>query len=104
MSEMLSLISGRRHVVYSGLCVWRPPRQPAVAVARTTLRARRLSRAEIDDYLATGLWQGKAGAFGYQDRLDWLQIEEGSESNVVGLPLELLAKMLSAADFGNQPP
>lgn len=96
--EMLSLISGRRHDVYSGLCVWRLPGQPAVRVARTTLRARRLSLADIDAYLATGLWQGKAGAFGYQDRLDWLQIEEGSASNVVGLPLELLAEMLSAED------
>lgn len=100
--QMLSLISGRRHYVHSGLCVWRPPGQPAVKVARTTLSARSLSAREIDDYLDTGLWQGKAGAFGFQDRLDWLQIEEGSESNVVGLPLELLAEMLSAADPGGQ--
>lgn len=96
--EMLSLISSRRHHVLSGLCVWRPPRPPEVRVARTTLLARRLTAREIDDYLATGLWQGKAGAFGYQDRLDWLQIEEGSESNVVGLPMELLAEMLAAVD------
>lgn len=94
--QMLLLLSGRRHYVHSGLCVWRPPRQPAVRVARTTLVARSLSLPEIDDYLASGLWQGKAGAFGYQDRLDWLRIEEGSESNVVGLPLELLAEMLAA--------
>ena len=39
-------------------------------------------------------WLGKAGAFGYQDRTGWLQIIEGSESNVVGLPLELLHRML----------
>lgn len=102
--RMLSLISGRRHYVHSGLCVWLPPGQPAVKVARTTLWARSLSAREIDDYLATGLWQGKAGAFGFQDRLDWLQIEEGSESNVVGLPLELLAEMLSAADPCNHTP
>ena len=97
--QMLSLLSGRRHYVHSGLCVWRLPSQPAVRVARTTLVARSLALPEIDDYLASGLWQGKAGAFGYQDRLDWLRIEEGSESNVVGLPLELLAEMLAAADL-----
>jgi septum formation protein len=55
----------------------------------------RLSTAQLDDYLASGQWQGKAGAFGYQDRLGWVHVIEGSESNVVGLPLELLAAMLA---------
>ena len=40
---------------------------------------------------------GQGGAFGYQDRLGWVHVIEGSESNVVGLPLELLAEMLDAA-------
>jgi septum formation protein len=47
--------------------------------------------------LDSGLWEGKAGAFGYQDRVGWLWIVEGSESNVIGLPLELLAEMLTEA-------
>ena len=55
----------------------------------------RLTDAQIDEYLASGLWEGKAGAFGYQDRVGWLHIVEGSESNVIGLPLELLAEMLA---------
>jgi septum formation protein len=59
---------------------------------------RRLSPAEIEEYLASGLWEGKAGAFGYQDRLGWLEIIEGSESNVVGLPMERLARMLAEID------
>lgn len=94
--EMLQWLSGREHRVYSGLCLWPicdgPPR---IEVERTTLRMRRLKASEIDDYLAGGLWRGKAGAFGYQDRLGWLEIIEGSESNVVGLPLERLAAMLA---------
>ena len=53
-----------------------------------------LAPEQLEDYLASGQWQGKAGAFGYQDRLDWVHVVEGSESNVVGLPLELLAEML----------
>lgn len=93
--EMLELLSGRKHHVYSGLCVWRvPDGEPLVEVDRTTLSMRVLSPREIDDYLASGLWAGKAGAFGLQDRLGWLEIVEGSESNVVGLPLERLADML----------
>jgi septum formation protein len=54
-----------------------------------------LSDAQLDKYLASGQWQGKAGAFGYQDRLGWVHIVEGSESNVVGLPMEMLAEMLA---------
>jgi septum formation protein len=53
-----------------------------------------LTKAQLDDYLSSGGWEGKAGAFGYQDRLGWVHIVEGSESNVVGLPMELLAEML----------
>ncbi|MFW6124644.1 MAG: Maf family protein, partial [Pirellulales bacterium] len=50
---------------------------------------------ELDEYLASVQWQGKAGAFGYQDRIGWVHVIEGSESNVVGLPMELLADMLA---------
>ena len=94
--EMLELLSGQEHRVYSGLCLWPLPNgSPRTEVDQTTLRMRPLTKAEIDEYLAGGLWRGKAGAFGYQDRLGWLEVVEGSESNVVGLPLELLTKMLS---------
>jgi septum formation protein len=93
--SMLTLLSGREHRVYSGLCLWSVPEgEPLVEVDRTTLRMDPLSAEQIDEYLATGLWEGKAGAFGYQDGFEWLRVVEGSESNVVGLPMELLARML----------
>ena len=57
----------------------------------------RFSDAEIEEYLASGVWEGKAGAFGYQDRLGWVRVVEGSESNVVGLPMELLEQMIADA-------
>jgi septum formation protein len=50
---------------------------------------------QLDDYLATGLWQGKAGAFGIQDRPGWLHLTSGSQSNVIGLPMELVHEMLA---------
>lgn len=94
--NMLFALRGREHSVYSGLCLWqRPDGEPAVRVAVTLLRMDRLDDARIDDYVASGSWRGKAGAFGYQDRLGWVHIIRGSESNVVGLPLELLAEMLA---------
>lgn len=120
--RMLELLSGREHHVYSGLCLWpttpaaqpaenagpsttapasttaaasRSAGQPHVRVATTRLRMDPLSTAQIDEYLASGMWRDKAGAFGYQDRIDWLHIIGGSESNVIGLPLELLGEMLA---------
>ncbi|MBX7166484.1 MAG: Maf family protein [Pirellulales bacterium] len=97
--QMLQTLRGREHRVYSGLCVWRAPvSEPLVRVARTTLVMDPLSDEQIEQYLATGLWEGKAGAFGYQDGIDWVHVISGSESNVVGLPMELLAEMLAALD------
>jgi len=55
-----------------------------------------LSEERLGGYLASGLWEGKAGAFGYQDGNDWLQLISGSESNVVGLPLEALREVVEA--------
>ncbi len=92
---MLTTLSGREHHVLSGLCLWPvPDGRPAVRVAVTTLRMDPLTPQKLADYLASEQWEGKAGAFGYQDGLDWVRVVEGSESNVVGLPMELLAEMI----------
>jgi septum formation protein len=94
--RMLLWQRGTEQFVHSGLCVWCVPNgEPQVRLALTRLRMAPISDDQLEEYLASGMWQGKAGAFGYQDRLGWLEILEGSESNVVGLPLELLAEMLA---------
>jgi len=93
---MLQTLRGREHRVFSGLCLWQVPGgRPAVEVAITTLRMDELTPQQLDEYLASDQWAGKAGAFGYQDGLDWVHVIEGSESNVVGLPMELLTEMLA---------
>jgi septum formation protein len=95
--QMLELLRGRDHHVYSGLCLWRRPDDThAVEVEVTRLIMDHITDDQLAAYLATGDWEGKAGAFGYQDGLDWVHIIEGSESNVVGLPMELLGQMLPA--------
>jgi len=95
--KMLQILSGREHRVLSGLCLWPAPKgQPQVRVAITRLRMDALSEQQLNEYLASGLWEGKAGAFGYQDGIDWVHVLEGSASNVVGLPMELLAEMIAA--------
>ena len=108
---ILTALSGREHHVISGLCLWPVLKQGATAglsgsvfpmtrTAVTTLRMDLLTPEQLDAYIAGGEWSGKAGAFGYQDGLDWVHILSGSESNVVGLPLELLAEMLATASGG----
>ena len=94
--QMLELLSGQVHHVYSGLCLWQcPSGRTRQRVEVTKLRMDRLSDAALEQYLDSGAWQGKAGAFGYQEGPDWLRIVAGSESNVIGLPMELLREMLA---------
>ncbi len=92
----LRLLSGRRHDVFTGVCVWSVKLGRCVVdVVRTELQMQSLSEAMLGDYLDSMMWEGKAGAFGYQDGNDWLSlVGGGSESNVVGLPMERLSELL----------
>lgn len=99
--QMLSLMRGRPHRVLSGLCLWRrPDDRMLVEVDVTLLRMAEVTDQQLEAHLDSGDWRGKAGAFGFQDGLDWIQVEEGSVSNVVGLPLERLEKMLARLEQG----
>ncbi len=94
--SMLRRLSGRRHDVYTGVCLWSTASSRCVVdVVRTELVMKPLSDEMLRDYLDTELWEGKAGSFGYQDGNDWIDLAgRGSESNVVGLPMERLAELL----------
>jgi len=99
--RMLEALSGRHHRVVSGVCLWRVdaadgPAEPRTAHAESRLLMPPLDAAFIARYLATGLWQGKAGACGFQDGHVPLELVAGSPSNVVGLPLELVRELLAA--------
>ena len=103
--RMLTMLSGSRHEVVTGVALWRVDREDyasgpteeklAVFVETSVLQMEELSPEKLEGYLDGGLWRGKAGAFGYQDGNDWLELISGSESNVVGLPLEALAETLT---------
>ncbi|MCO8123753.1 Maf family protein [Stieleria sp. TO1_6] len=99
-AEMLRTLSGREHDVYTGVCLWSAKNSACVVdVVRTQLQMSELSEQTIADYLETLLWEGKAGGFGFQDGNDWIRIVgDGSESNVVGLPMERLKEMLENFD------
>lgn len=98
--SMLRLLSGQKHDVYTGVCLWSSSTNRSyVDVVQSRLVMDILSEEMLEEYLDTTLWQGKAGSFGYQDGNDWITVVEGdSESNIVGLPMERLAELLEKFD------
>lgn len=96
----LHLLSGRSHWVYTGVCIVTPSGQFRQKVVETKVRFKRLSRKEIDTYVASNQWQGKAGAYGIQGIAgSFVQKMSGSYTNVVGLPLFETAQMLGGEGF-----
>jgi septum formation protein len=95
--SILRTLSGRKHDVYTGVCLLSISGGKCVVdVVRTELEMQPLTESMLSEYLDSSRWIGKAGAFGYQDGNDWLKvIGNGSESNVVGLPMERLADLMN---------
>lgn len=96
--ECLKLISGRRHKVFSAVALAASDGTIRQALSETALRFKRLSNTEIETYIASGEWHGKAGGYAIQGMAEgfclWLA---GSHSGVVGLPLYETRKLLIAA-------
>jgi septum formation protein len=96
-ARFLALLSGRRHRVITAVAVRLGKRQWSRAV-ETAVRFRRLDTRDIEGYLASGEWEGKAGGYAIQGRaggfVPWIG---GSYSNVVGLPLVETLGLLDAA-------
>lgn len=97
--RMLTALSGRIHEVYTGVCISVPTktgRKELVDSACTKVEFYPLSRAQIDEYIATGSPMDKAGAYGIQDG-GLVKNIDGSFSCVVGLPQELCREMIKRA-------
>lgn len=96
-ARMLALLSGTTHVVQTAVVLRAGP-QVLEDVAETRVEFCRLSSAEIDWYVASGEPDGKAGAYAIQGRgARFVTAIEGSWSNVVGLPVASVYRMLKAA-------
>ena len=95
-ARCLQLISGRRHRVLGGIALIAPDGRLATRLVESTVIFKRLSRAEIEAYLASGEWHGKAGGYAIQGRAAALiRFMSGSYSNVVGLSLYDVNQMLT---------
>lgn len=96
----LSLMSGRRHRVFSAVTLLYPDGTLKERLSETQVRFKQLSAAEIEAYVAGGEWQGKAGGYAIQGSAEgliaWIS---GSHSGVVGLPLFETRVLLRNAGF-----
>ena len=91
----LKLLSGRRHCVTTGVVLALPDGRRIQRLVQTIVTFQRLTETQIEAYIASGEWQGKAGAYGIQGRAEaFTRFISGSHSNVVGLPLFETAQML----------
>jgi septum formation protein len=103
-ARMLRLLSGREHQVITGVCLV-VSGQPAVASETTLVTVSEITDQEIADYVASGEPMDKAGAYAIQGIASrWIPRIEGDYSNVVGLPLALVFRMLRehAGEIGSQ--
>jgi len=115
--RMLRMLSGRVHRVITGVCMIEPPSdiesdasraeksqpwstEPQVASEITLVTFNELSDRDIRDYVATGEPMDKAGAYAIQGIASrWIPRIEGDYSNVVGLPVALVSRMLRERKF-----
>jgi septum formation protein len=95
--RIIKSLSGTVHELWTGVCLWlRPGNWQFTWQERSLVRMKALTDAEIDAYLKTRKWEGCSGAYAIElPRDPYLTVEEGSVSNVIGLPMESLAKGLA---------
>lgn len=99
-SNALYLLSGRNHRVFTGICLVTPERKIRQSIVETRIRFKRLSRVEIESYLASGQWRGKAGGYAIQGLAGTFVVKlVGSYTNVVGLPLTETTGLLTGAGY-----
>ena len=93
--DCLALISGRRHRVTTAVVLALPDGRRLQRVVESAVTFQRLTEQQVDGYIASGEWRGKAGGYAIQGRAEaFVRFLSGSHSNVVGLPLFETAQLL----------
>ncbi|MBN2444880.1 MAG: septum formation protein Maf [Spirochaetales bacterium] len=99
--QMLSLLSGKVHRVYTGIALYQGRRDIwDIRSEKSEVKFAQLGPEEIEFYLSTGEWKGVAGSYRIQERgsffIEWIK---GSYSNIVGLPISLFYVMLKHNNY-----
>jgi septum formation protein len=96
--QMIELLSGTTHVVVTGVAVLhRAKKFFRNARVMSSVHMRPLSALELDCYVNSGDWQGKAGGYGIQDKDPFVTRIAGDHTNIIGLPMPKTRQLLSAA-------
>jgi septum formation protein len=96
----LELMSGRAHRVYTAVALAGPAEQLRLRLVETRVKVKHLEPGEIDAYVASGEWRGKAGGYAIQGSFAAHVISIiGSYTNIVGLPLYETAALLRGAGW-----
>ncbi|HEX5844950.1 MAG: Maf-like protein [Rhodoplanes sp.] len=99
-AQCLRLLSGRNHRVYTAICLVTPKEGFRQRLVETRVRFKRLSPDDIEAYLASGEWRGKAGGYAAQGLAGTFIVKiVGSYSSVVGLPLYETMTMLAGEGY-----
>ena len=98
--KYLQLLSGRSHRVYGGICLVAPGGKKVSRVVMTVVHFKKLNKTEIQNYIKTGEWHGKAGAYAIQGLASvFVKRINGSYPNVVGLPLYETQSLLTGLGY-----
>ncbi|WP_417471313.1 Maf family nucleotide pyrophosphatase [Maricaulis sp.] len=96
----LALLSGRNHRVYTGIALRTPDGELTAKLVETKVKFKRLSAPELESYIASGEWRGKAGGYGIQGRAGAYVISLiGSYTGVVGLPIHETVNLLAGRGY-----
>jgi septum formation protein len=99
-AQCLRLLSGRNHRVHTAICLVTPKEAFRQRLIETRVRFKRLSDQDIESYLASGEWRGKAGGYAAQGIAGSFIVKiVGSYTNVVGLPLYETASLLAGEGY-----
>jgi septum formation protein len=95
--RILRMLSGSIHELWTGVCLWRKPGDWQICWQELSrVQMKDLTEAELEGYIASRQWEGCSGGYTIQMPTDpYLTVVEGSTSNVIGLPMESLAKALA---------
>ena len=101
--RILLTLSGREHELWTGVVLWRRPDDLQIAwQERSIVYFTKLTTEQLDAYLATRQWQGCSGAYAIQEHDDpFVHLRKGSLSNVIGLPMESLLRVLSTPGYAD---
>jgi septum formation protein len=99
-AQCLRLLSGRNHRVHTGVCLVTPKEAFRQRLVETRVRFKRLSDQDIEAYLASGEWRGKAGGYAAQGLAGTFIVKiVGSYTNIVGLPLYETVGLLASEGY-----